>query len=67
RRKPHWVRAQVQGGSGAQGSGGGGGGAAPLNYAELLRPENSAVLQEFIHHRKEELERLRSAHYGKPV
>lgn len=70
---PHWVRARVSGGTGATGAGGGagpagiagagssnGGASAPLSYADLLRPENSALLQDFIHNRREELERLRA-------
>lgn len=73
RGKPHWVRARINGGTGAAGAGGGagpagiagagssnGGASAPLSYADLLRPENSALLQDFIHNRREELERLRS-------
>jgi len=62
-RKPHWVRARVFGGSGAGGSSGGAVSTA-ITYAELLRPENQAKLREFVHERKDELERLRAAHFG---
>jgi hypothetical protein len=62
-RKPHWVRARVLGGTGA-----GGGTSVPVgssvSYAELLRPENAARLQEYVHDRPEELERLRQAHFN---
>ena len=68
RQKPHWVRARVSGGTGAGGSGGAGGAGAStagvLSYAELLKPENMELLQEFIHNRKEQLERLRQIHFG---
>jgi hypothetical protein len=60
--KPHWVRARILGGSGA-GTGTGGGGAASVTYAELLKPENREKLQQFIHDRPEDLERLRQAHF----
>ena len=36
----------------------------PVSYKDLLRPENKHVLQEFIHHKKVELERMRTAHFG---
>ena len=62
-RKPHWVRARVFGGSGAGGSSGGAVSSA-ITYAELLRPENAAKLREYVHERREELERLRAAHFG---
>ncbi|HLX60166.1 MAG TPA: hypothetical protein VKX17_02675 [Planctomycetota bacterium] len=63
-RKPHWVRARVVGGSGANGGEGSRGGApAGLSYGDLLKPENAERLREYIHNRPRELERLRQAYF----
>jgi hypothetical protein len=35
-----------------------------LTYAELLKPQNKHVLQEFIRQKSAELERMRAAHFG---
>jgi hypothetical protein len=66
-RKPHWVRARVLGGSGANGGADGSASGAPagLNYSDLLQPENAARLSDYIHNRPRELERLRQAHFGR--
>jgi hypothetical protein len=63
-RKPHWVKARVIGGSGANGGEGSAAGApAGLSYADLLKPENEERLREYVHNRPRELERLRQAHF----
>ena len=63
-RKPHWVRARVIGGSGANGGEGSAGGAtAGLAYTDLLKPENADRLRDYVHNRPRELERLRQAHF----
>src|SRR6185295_6474233 len=40
-RKPHWVRAKITGGSGANGgTGSAAGGPAGISYADLIKPQN---------------------------
>jgi len=62
-RKPHWVKARVIGGTGAGSGQGGATASAGVTYGELLRPENRAKLQEYIHERQDELERLRQSYF----
>lgn len=63
-RKPHWIRARVYGGSGANGGEGSAAGApAGLHYGDLLKPENADRLRDFVHNRPRELERLRQSFF----
>lgn len=62
-RKPHWVRATINGGSGAAGMAGGTHVAA-VRYSDLLKPENARLLSDYVHQRPEELTQLRAVYFA---
>jgi hypothetical protein len=70
KRKAHWVKTEVQDGTGASGSSGSGGagtqGLSAMSYAQIMRHPDRAAVSKFMKDHPAEYQTKKDAHYANP-